>query len=78
MNPLSYSATNALDAALIGRFALFLYPPDVLQMDEADRIQVATHINGDEAPSLCEWTFGESVGTVSPEMTKTRSGVSKR
>jgi len=27
MNPLSYSATNALDLALIGRFATFLYPP---------------------------------------------------
>ncbi len=56
MNPMSYSATNALDAALVGRFATFLYPPDVLQMDEADRIRVATHINGDDAPSLSVWT----------------------
>ena len=55
MNPMSYSATNALDEALIGRFALFIYPPDVLQMNEADRIRVATHINGDDAPSLNEW-----------------------
>jgi len=64
MNPLSYSATNALDNALIGRFALFLYPPDVLQMEEADRIRVAMHINGDDAPSLSEWTNGVSAGTV--------------
>jgi AAA domain (dynein-related subfamily) len=64
MNPMSYSATSALDAAMIGRFAIFLYPPDVLQMDEADRIKVATHINGDDAPSLSEWTGGETVGTV--------------
>lgn len=56
MNPMSYSATNALDAALIGRFAFFLYPPDVLQMEEVDRIRVAMHINGDDAPSLSEWT----------------------
>jgi len=56
MNPISYSATQALDNALIGRFAIFVYPPDVLQMDEADRIKVATHINGDDAPSLSEWT----------------------
>ena len=55
MNPMSYSATNALDAALVGRFAFFLYPPDVLQMEEADRIRVAMHINGDDAPSLGEW-----------------------
>ena len=58
MEPISYSATQALDNALIGRFAIFLYPPDVLQMDEADRIKVATHINGDDAPSLSEWTGG--------------------
>ena len=64
MNPISYSATQALDNALIGRFAIFLYPPDVLQMDEADRIKVATHINGDDAPSLAEWTGGECAATV--------------
>lgn len=67
MNPLSYSATNALDEALIGRFAIFLYPPDVLQMNEVDRIKVATHINGDDAPSLSVWTNGDSAGTVSHE-----------
>ena len=39
MNPISYSATQALDNALVGRFAIFLYPPDVLQMDEADGIR---------------------------------------
>jgi hypothetical protein len=65
MNPLTYSATQALDEALIGRFAFFIYPPDVLQMDERDRIRVATHINGDDAPSLSEWTNGISAGTVS-------------
>ncbi|MCC6486506.1 MAG: AAA family ATPase, partial [Candidatus Hydrogenedentes bacterium] len=64
MNPLSYSATQVLDDALIGRFAFFLYPPDVLQMEEEDRIRVATHINGDDAPSLSEWTGGVSAGTV--------------
>jgi len=64
MNPLSYSGTQQLDAAMIGRFAIFLYPPDVLQMDEADRIRVATHINGDDAPSLAEWTGGECAATV--------------
>ena len=64
MNPMSYSACNALDAALIGRFAFFLYPPDVLQMEEQDRIRVAMHINGDDAPSLSEWTGGVSAGTV--------------
>jgi hypothetical protein len=64
MNPMSYSATNALDEALVGRFAFFLYPPDILRMNEEDRIRVALHINGDDAPSLSEWTGGVTAGTV--------------
>ena len=68
MNPTTYSATNALDEALVGRFATFLYPPDVLKMDEADRVRVLTHINGDDAPSLTQWTnVGETAGTVPKE-----------
>lgn len=65
MNPTSYSATNALDEALVGRFALFLYPPDVLQMEEEDRIRVALHINGDDAPALRFWVGEQSTATVS-------------
>ena len=67
MNPLSYSATQALDEALIGRFALFVYPPDVLQMGEEDRIRVTTHINGDDAPALNEWVPGGNGKTVKRE-----------
>ena len=67
MNPMSYSGTNALDEALIGRFATFLYPPDVLKMDEDDRIRVLTHINGDDAPSLKEWTHAAQTGGTVPK-----------
>ena len=67
MNPVSYEGANALDEALIGRFALFLYPPDVLKMDEHDRIQVLTHINGDDAPSLQEWTTNHTGAGTVPE-----------
>lgn len=67
MNPISYSATNALDAALIGRFAFFVYPPDVLSMSEEDRINVALHINGEDAPSLANWTDGTTAYTVQEE-----------
>lgn len=70
MNPMNYSATNVLDDALIGRFALFLYPPDVLQMSEHDRIKVTTHINGDDAPSLEEWLPGANGKTVSKDCVK--------
>lgn len=65
MNPVTYAGANELDDALLGRFATFLYPPGVLKMDEADRIRVLTHINGDDAPSLNQWTStGETGGTV--------------
>ena len=68
MNPITYAGSNQLDDALLGRFATFLYPPDVLQMDEDDRVRVLTHINGDDAPSLGEWTSaGEKGGTVSKD-----------
>ena len=68
MNPSSYSGANLLDEALVGRFATFLYPPDVLKMNEADRVRVLTHINGDDAPSLTQWTdLGETAGTVPRE-----------
>ena len=73
MNPMSYSATQALDEALIGRFAMFIYPPDVLEMSEEDRIKVTTHINGDDAPSLGEWLPGNNGRTVSEE-TVSRTG----
>lgn len=64
MNPVTYAGANTLDDALVGRFALFLYPPDVLQMSEVDRIRVARHINGDDAPSLRMWVEDAHIGTV--------------
>jgi len=70
MNPLSYSATQVLDDALIGRFATFVYPPDVLQMNEEDRIKVTTHINGDDAPSISEWSENIQIYTVSKQDTE--------
>ena len=69
MNPSGdarYSGTQMLDAALVGRYAVFIYPPDVLDMVEADRVRVVQHINGDDAPSLLEWTTssGNSVRSI--------------
>ena len=63
MNPMTYAGAQTLDEALVGRFALFLYPPDVLQMTEQDRVRVTEHINGEDAPSLSEWlpVSGKSV-----------------
>lgn len=73
MNPMSYSATQALDEALIGRFSLFIYPPDVLQMEEADRIKVTSHINGDDAPGLSVWANGQCLDSV-PEKSAAEIG----
>nr|BDD45889.1 hypothetical protein 18 [Candidatus Hydrogenedentota bacterium] len=65
MNPISYSATNQMDDALIGRFATFLYPPDALQMNEEDRRKICIHVNGDDCPALSEWTDNATIRTVS-------------
>jgi len=66
MNPISYAATQALDEALVGRFALFVYPPELLDMNETDRIKVAGHINGDDAPALKVWNSEANGKTVNP------------
>ena len=55
MNPFDYSATNALDDALVSRFASFVYPPDVLDMCEADAVAVTQHVNHDDAPAFSHW-----------------------
>ena len=53
----------------IGRFATFVYPPDVLQMNEEDRIKVTTHINGEDAPSISVWTERSQLETVTSDDT---------
>jgi hypothetical protein len=73
MNPLSsaYSATQILDEALIGRFAIFIYPPEVLEMNERDRIKVTSQINCDDAPSLDMWKSENCLKSVTTDNTKT-------
>ena len=52
---ISYSATQQMDEALVGRFATFVYIRDVLEMEEVDRIKVAETINGDDCLGMSEW-----------------------
>lgn len=66
MNPFSYSATQVMDEALVGRFALFIYPPEILEMNEQNRMKIAAHINGDDAPALNEWTAIKNGRTIDP------------
>ena len=67
MNPASYSGVQSLDEALVGRFALFAYPPEALSMSESDRILVARHINGDDALALSQWGEDARKPTVAHE-----------
>jgi len=60
MNPMDYAGANTLDEALVGRFSFFVYPPDVLQMGQEDRIKVALYRNGDDAPGLNYWLGDEA------------------
>jgi hypothetical protein len=59
MNPISYEATEPLDEALIGRFAIFIFPPDIINMEEEDRINIAKNMNHDDAPALKIWNNKE-------------------
>ncbi|MCB4791249.1 MAG: MoxR family ATPase [Elusimicrobia bacterium] len=70
MNFSSYAGAQQLDEALIGRFALFVYPPEVLKMSEEDRIKVLTHVNGDDALAISEWTSGKNCKTVTENDTR--------
>lgn len=72
MNPMNsrYNGTQQMDAALIGRYAIFLYPPEALDMDEEDRIKVLRHINGDDAPSIGAWCPQSDAKTVSKTETE--------
>ena len=65
MNPASYSGTQPLDQALVGRFALFVYPPEILNMNEEDRARVAHHVNGDDALALSFWANNIRKETIS-------------
>jgi len=71
MNPMhsAYNGTQVMDAALVGRFAIFLYPPEALDMEETDRIKVVEHINGDDAPSLSQWIERAQTRTVTDQET---------
>ena len=55
-NPLNYTGTNAMDEALIGRFAYFLYPPTVSQMTKNDRIKIASNISVSDLPGIGYWS----------------------
>ena len=72
MNPMhsAYNGTQVMDAALVGRFAMFLYSPEALDMEEQDRIRVVEHINGDDAPSLSQWIERAQTRTVTDQQTK--------
>lgn len=67
MNPASYSGTQPLDEALVGRFALFVYPPEILNMSEEDRARIACHVNGDDALALGTWNNNTRKETISNE-----------
>ena len=57
MNPMTYSATNSLDEALIERFAIFIYPPDILSMDDNHVCNISRNVNRDDAPALSKWGY---------------------
>jgi hypothetical protein len=50
-----YTGVQTLDAALMGRFATFVFTPSVLEMKQEDQVKVIEHISGADAPALKAW-----------------------
>lgn len=61
MNPKGYEGTQDLDEALVGRFAVFNYVPDVLDLSDALRAKVAARVGRDDSPAIRSW-LGEDEG----------------
>lgn len=58
MNPKGYEGANDLDEALVGRFANFIYVPDVLDLSDGLRAQVAARVGRDDSPAIKKWLGG--------------------
>lgn len=71
MNPMTYSATNSLDEALVERFASFIYPPDILSMEDKHVCDISRNISRDDAPALARWGYNRDKKTLEVERDKT-------
>lgn len=73
MNPLSYTGTNVLDKALLGRFAFFLPVPETIDLEFEEAKTVTLMDNGEDAIALKE-VLGEEFyqlsGVYNPEDTE--------
>jgi len=67
MNPKGYEGANDLDEALVGRFANFIYVPDVLDLSETMRAQIAARVGQDDSPAIKEWLGDGGKKTVQVE-----------
>lgn len=55
MNPTTYDGAIPLDAALEGRFSLFVRPPDMSDMDDDDRKSIIMNVTSDDMPAFDSW-----------------------
>jgi hypothetical protein len=61
MNPIDYEGTQVMDPAYVGRFSMFLYPKQFLDMSESDRKKVIAKVSDDDAPALLHWMNKEKI-----------------
>lgn len=66
MNPIDYAGGNVLDEAFLGRFASIIMVPEIADMEEEERIQIAKIVNADDCSGLSFWT-GEATNTISDQ-----------
>lgn len=60
MNPMGVAGTNELGEATIGRFASFIYAPELHEMSQSDQCKVIESLPGDCLPGLDLWNQGTS------------------
>lgn len=70
MNPIGHAGANKLTPAIIDRFSVYIWAPDVLDMDAVDRAKVASVMTSADAPALGEWL--ENAGVSKEEIKRTQ------
>ena len=55
MNPITSIGGQQLDEAFIGRYSLFVFPPEVMSMEAEDRDRILQNIDYDDAPAVQHW-----------------------
>lgn len=55
MNPVGHTGTNKLTPAIVDRFSVYVWAPDLLDMEASDRAKISEVMTSADAPALTTW-----------------------